>query len=174
MKSGPPKTPSALNALRGNPGKRAVNTDEPKPSTDVSITAPLWLKAEARDIWNGLAPELHRLGILSVLDVQALAGGCRWWAIYRKADAALRRGLTAKSPSNGRQAAPEIAIAHKAFDTAMSVFSRFGITPAERTRLHAPQPKEMPDGGAASDVPTDPHDQLAERRRARAGRPASA
>lgn len=169
-KPGPPKTPSAVNELRGNPGHRPSNAEEPKPTVVASIAAPAWLKAEAREVWSELAPELKRLGLLTVIDVQVLAGACRWWAIYRKADRVLAaRGLTARTPSNGRQAAPELAIADKAFKAATDVFSRFGITPSDRTSLQAPQPKEAGNGGG-DEAPKNPHDELARRRAARAQR----
>jgi P27 family predicted phage terminase small subunit len=169
---GPPRTPSALNALRGNPGKRATNAEEPRPEALASIAPPAWLKAIGRETWHELAPELHRLGLLTVIDRQALAAGCRWWAIYRTADQKLRRGLVMQTPSGYRQAAPEVAIAHAAFKAAMEIFSRFGVTPSERTRLHSPQPKDAaPDGPGES---RDPHDELAARRRARVQPPPTA
>lgn len=141
-RSGPPPQPTKIRILHGDPGKRGINRGEPKPDA-ASTTPPGWLDRAAREVWNELAPELHRLGLLTKLDRQALASACRWWALYRKADATLRRGgagggLTMKTPSNGRQAAPEVQIALKSHDAAMRVFERFGVTPSERTKLVAP------------------------------------
>jgi len=133
---GPPPIPSALNALHGNPGHRAVNAEEPKPDAVTSVVAPRWLEGDARLIWDELAPELHRLGLLTKLDVSALAGACRWWAIYRKADRALRRGgLVQRTKAVGNTARPELGIAQKAFSEAVAVFGRFGVTPSDRTKL---------------------------------------
>lgn len=174
MKPGRPKTPSALNDLRGNPGKRARNTEEPRPAPASSLEAPGWLDREARDVWNELAPELARINLLSVIDVSVLAGGCRWWAIYRKADRALRRGLVATTKANGSQPVPHLKIAATAFDKAMDIFARFGITPSERAKLQVPQPKGVGEnaGSSGSDdatpKPLEPHDELARRRRERA------
>ncbi len=172
---GPPKKPSGLEDLQGRPGHRPKNDAEPKPTAVASITAPAWLDRTAREVWNGLAPELHRLGLLTVLDVQALAGACRWWSVYRHADAIVKRRqasrtlrLTDETKANGRQAIPELAIAQKAFKDATDIFARFGVTPSERARVHAPQPKGVPDAGSEAAAPKDPHDQLAERRQRRA------
>lgn len=170
---GPSRKPAALEKLQGGPSHRPLNAEEPKPAVATSIAAPGWLDRPARDVWNSLAPELHRLGLLTVVDVQMLAGGCRWWAVYRAADAVLKRrarsrklGLTDETKANGRQAIPEVEIARKAFKEATDVFSRFGITPSERTRVHAPQPKGVPDGSGSGEAhkPKDPHDELAARR----------
>ena len=108
---GPKPTPAALNALRGNPGHRPDNPEEPKPSLPTSLTAPGWLKAEGRAIWEELTPELLRLGLLTQIDVSVLAAACRWWAIYRRADRALNAGLIVETKANGKQPRPEFAIA---------------------------------------------------------------
>lgn len=170
---GPAKTPSALNALRGNPGHRSVNTEEPKPAAAASIAAPRWLEGDGRAIWDELAPELHRLGLLTQLDVAALAGACRWWAIYRKADRALRRGLVQQTKAVGKTRRPEVGIAKEAFDAALGVFQRFGVTPSERTKLKAPAAKPAGDD-SGSTQPADPFDELARRRAARLARLPSA
>ena len=135
---GPSRLPTNVRALRGNAGHhRPVNRAEPQPAA-ATTEPPRWLDRPARAIYAELAPELHRLGLLTVLDRQALAGACRWWAVYRTADATLKRALTATTPNNGRQAVPEMTIATKAFANAMAVFAHFGVTPSERTRLVAP------------------------------------
>lgn len=162
---GPKPTPAALNALRGHPGHRPVNTEEPKPASADSLAAPAWLQADARAIWDALAPELHRLGLLTKLDVSSLAGACRWWAIYRRADRALRTGLVAMTKANGKQARPEVGIAQKAFHEAMQVFAKFGVTPSDRIALKAPTAR--PAGEPTASQSRDPLDQLAARRAAR-------
>ena len=46
-KRGPRPRPTALKLARGNPGKRRLNTDEPKPRTGVG-DCPDWLDKEGR------------------------------------------------------------------------------------------------------------------------------
>lgn len=168
---GPPPTPSALNALHGNPSHRPINAEEPKPDAVTSVAAPRWLDGDARLIWDELALELHRLGLLTKLDVSVLAGACRWWAIYRQADRALRRGgLVQRTKAVGKTARPELGIAQKAFSEAVAVFGRFGVTPSDRTKLKAPAAR--PAGEPTAQPVVDPLDQLAARRAARAVTPA--
>lgn len=143
-RTGPPPIPTAKNKLHGFPGKRPVNKQEPKPRA-ASADCPKWIAADdqAREAWDDLAPELIRLGLLTTIDRQALAAGCRWWSVWRTADAVLvEEGLTHETKNNGESPRPEVAIAHKAFGAAMTIFSRFGVTPSERTRLVSPEPPE--------------------------------
>ncbi len=59
--------PAGLKIARGNPGKRDFNRNEPKPSGEVQ--KPSFVKAEAAKIWNSLAPDLIKQGILTAWDV---------------------------------------------------------------------------------------------------------
>jgi P27 family predicted phage terminase small subunit len=159
--------PSALRNLHGK-SHHALNREEPKPADVASLDGPAWLTGNAREIWDALAPELHRLGLLTLVDVPAFAGACRWWSIYLQADRAIKRhGITATMKTSGRQApAPAVQIALQAFDAAMKVFTKFGLTPSDRAHLHAPQPKGVT-AGESPEAPKDPHDELARRRAAR-------
>ncbi len=171
-KRGPAATPTEVNRLRGFPGHRPINAGEPKPAAAASIAAPPWLDGESSAIWEDLAPELHRLGLLKTLDVAVLAGACRWWAIYRKADRALRRGLVQTTKAVGQTRRPEVGIAKEAFEAAVRVFQRFGVTPSERTKLTAPAAKAAGDDHGHGQPPVEPLDELARRRAARTAHPA--
>jgi P27 family predicted phage terminase small subunit len=73
---GPAKTPSALTIARGNPGKRAINHDEPKfPPSE--LTPPKGLKGRGLEEWINLCPELVRSGVLTVGDRKCFETYCR-------------------------------------------------------------------------------------------------
>lgn len=146
---GPPPEPTALRMVKGNPGRRPLPKNEPEPPP-ASLEAPGWLDPVAKEFWLEHAPTLKQIGLLKKIDRQVFAGACQWWARYRRADAALKRGMVGKSPSNGRSAVPEVEIARKAFNAAMDVFIRFGITPAERSRVH--EGGKGGDGGDGDDT----------------------
>ena len=175
---GPPKKPPALEDLQGRPSHRPRNESEPKPDAIASLAPPPWLDRPAREFWRAHAPELARLGLLNVLNAHVFGAGCRWWAIWRYADGALKsraasrkQDLTDETKANGRQAVAELGIAKTAFEQATKILARFGFTPADMAGLQAPQPKGVTDGagsGPEAGPPKDPHDQLAERRRQRA------
>jgi phage terminase small subunit len=61
--------------LTGNPGKRPLNEDEPKPEAAIPECPPE-LSSFARKEWDRLATELGSLRILTNLDRAALAAYC--------------------------------------------------------------------------------------------------
>ena len=78
---GPPPTPTNLKLLRGNPGKRKLNTNEPDPAPAIP-PCPSHLDKVAKKEWRRISKELLALGIISKLDRAALGGYCdaygRW------------------------------------------------------------------------------------------------
>jgi P27 family predicted phage terminase small subunit len=82
---GPPPTPNVIKILRGNPGKRRIGV-EPEPQIDESAPeAPSFLTGYAADEWWRVAPELHRLRLLTVVDVMPLAAYCQAYDTWRTA-----------------------------------------------------------------------------------------
>ena len=71
------KVPTHLRLLRGNPGKRPIKP-EPEPAVpDKPPEPPNFLSDEAKNEWWRVAPELHALSLLTVLDVMPLAAYCQ-------------------------------------------------------------------------------------------------
>jgi P27 family predicted phage terminase small subunit len=86
---GPPPTPTHLKLIRGNPGKRPIRP-EPEPQVPAEVPEPpRFLSGYAADEWWRVAPELHRLGLLSVLDVGPFAAYCVAYHRWRTAEEAL-------------------------------------------------------------------------------------
>lgn len=73
--SGPPRKPTRLRILEGNPSKRPLPNNEPQPDPTMP-ECPDWLMADAKEEWHRVAPELHRIGLLTIVDQTALAGYC--------------------------------------------------------------------------------------------------
>lgn len=55
-------TPTAIKELEGNPGKRKLNENEPKPERKAPA-CPKWLDKDARKEWHRLAKKMEALGI---------------------------------------------------------------------------------------------------------------
>jgi len=72
--SGRRPKPTALKLLAGNPGKRPLNQDEPKPAGPVK--KPEGLSARASDAWDREAPKCQRMNTLTAADVEAFATLC--------------------------------------------------------------------------------------------------
>jgi phage terminase small subunit len=76
--------PSALKMFEGNPGKRALNQNEPKPPIETP-ECPVHLDDEVQAQWNRITPELTTLGLISRIDRAALAAYCQAWSRWVKA-----------------------------------------------------------------------------------------
>ncbi len=89
-RTGRPPKPTALKLLEGNPGKRAINHDEPKlPSAE--STPPKGLAGRARAVWKELASDMTTAGILKNGDGHTLRVFCEVVADTEKFTALCRK-----------------------------------------------------------------------------------
>jgi len=139
-----PPTPLHLRILKGNPGKRALRP-EPEPAREPECPSPPdFLGAYARDEWWRVGPELHRLGLLTIVDVAPLAVYCQAYCRWREAEEVLAgmrkrdevtRGLMIKTVDGNPRRNPLVKIATDAADAMISAAGHFGLTPVARSRL---------------------------------------
>lgn len=142
-------TPTALRLLRGNPRKRPVNANEPKPAPLAGdLAPPAWLDADAQTEWRRLAPMLGRLGVLTETDADALAAYCESWVTWKTATARVRQfGMVIKRTKGGAELpviSPYVKIAHHAMQQMRAFLVEFGMTPSSRARIHTAAPAEAP------------------------------
>ena len=134
---GRPAVPSRLKALRGNPGKRRMKY-EPEPAP-AGTACPAWLEGEAAEEWARIAPELERLGLLTVVDISALAGYCvayqRWREAERAVKAATGAGGLALAISQGIE-----GMARARLKLMKLLAAEFGFTPSSRSRVTVAPP----------------------------------
>lgn len=131
---GPPPKPTAVNELRGNPGKRKKNKAEPKPQSGAPA-CPAWLDDEAQAEWQRIVPELEQLEVLTKVDRAALVNYCMAWSRLRQAQTVLvDEGLTFET-DNGPRKRPEVGIVEKAQSLLKSSLEQFGLSPASRSRI---------------------------------------
>jgi P27 family predicted phage terminase small subunit len=135
MRPGPPPLPTRLKLLRGNPGKRALNHNEPQPRT-IRIPCPRVLTGPARKEWHRVAPMLHRLGLFTEADREALTALCRaygeWLEALKELD---KTSAVVKSPSGYPMMNPWIIIAARAERRWSRLLPEFGMTPSSRSRI---------------------------------------
>lgn len=142
---GPAPQPTALKILRGNPGKRPLNTEEPKPRA-LPPKRPTWLIGEGKKKWEELVPELERLGLLTIVDGAALAGLCQAWKDFVECTKIIKnQGRTFSTESGYLAPRPEVKIAEKALQNIKAFAAEFGLTPSSRSRLKAPQVEQTED-----------------------------
>jgi P27 family predicted phage terminase small subunit len=133
-------TPFTLRVLRGNPSKRPLRPEVTPARGDVCPEPPAFLRGYASDEWHRTAPELHPLGLLTVLDVMPFAIYCVAYSRFRTAaekiaadDARIESGLVLKA---GERSA-WLQIEANAAREMLRVASQFGLTPVARSRLAA-------------------------------------
>lgn len=137
---GPAPKPTKLKQLEGNPGKRPLNASEPKPS-DRLFYAPRWMSDMAKREWRRIAPELRRLGLLTMVDLTALATCCEAFAEWREALRVLAvEGYTYTTDSGYVGQHPMVAVKNKAALLMKALLCEFGMTPSSRSRLHIEPP----------------------------------
>lgn len=135
---GPVPKPTKLKLIEGNPGKRPLNQNEPKPEP-IAPDPPKWLTGEAKKEWLRVAPELEKLGLLTRVDMAALAGYCQAYATWVKAEKILKKeGLTFTTPNGYIQQRPEVSIAQKSLQIVRGFCAEFGLTPSARSRMSLP------------------------------------
>lgn len=132
--------PTSLKLLQGNPGKRPIDDREPQPEVCVP-DPPEHLSEAAREHWHQIAHELAEVGILTVLDQDALALYCEAYARWVNANQQIQQfGPLVKAPSGYPMQSPFLAIANKAFDQMRALLTEFGMTPSSRVRVKVQQP----------------------------------
>lgn len=159
---GPKPDPAAVKEAKGNPGRRPIGADPViDEQADAShgeimvapndVQPPAWLKDDALEIWNKLAPRLVRMKLLSPVDAPAFGRYCRDFARWEKMQTELdQRGETYESESQHgklRRIDPAFMIADRLGRQLLALESLFGLNPAERQRLFAAR--------ASNPLPTD-------------------
>jgi P27 family predicted phage terminase small subunit len=134
--------PTRLKLLTGNPGRRPLNANEPKPEAVVP-ECPVELGPVARREWDRLAGELAPLRILTNLDRAALAAYCGAYGMWAEATEAIQKfGTMVKSPTGYPVQSPYVSIANRQAEIMMRIASEFGFTPASRSRISTPSANE--------------------------------
>lgn len=135
--------PTALKRLAGNPGKRPLNAREPQPRMELP-ERPTWLTGEAAREWKRVVEELYAVGLLTVVDRAALEGYCVAYGRWVDAEKRLKKeGLVIPTKAGGLMQNPYLSVANRAMDEMRKWMNEFGMTPSSRTRVQAPQAKEM-------------------------------
>ncbi|GKU31460.1 phage terminase small subunit P27 family [Clostridium folliculivorans] len=127
--------PTAIKVLEGNPGKRPLNKNEPKPDKRAP-KCPAWLEAEAKKEWRRMSKTLEAIGVLTQVDASAFAGYCQAYARWKEAEEFLsKHGTIFKTPSGYIQQVPQVSIAQTYLKIMKDFCSEFGLTPAARSRI---------------------------------------
>lgn len=148
-----PKPPE-LKLLEGNPGKRPVNRNCPQPERgDAPPKAPAWLEPDAKREWKRVAEELHSIGLLTKVDVVAMAAYCQAYARWKEAEQVLTdegttMEYTNKHGEKNQVLHPQVFVANKYLQIIRAFCAEFGLTPSSRGRMVLPCSEGADDFGS--------------------------
>lgn len=142
MTRGRKPKPTKQKELEGNPGKRALNNQEPQP--DVAIPeCPPHLEGEARKEYQRITAELVKLKIISQIDRAALVAYCQAWSDYVQATKKIKKeGEVLYSDKGNAYINPWKNIQTSALDRVLRYSAEFGMTPSSRSRIKVETPTE--------------------------------
>ena len=138
-KRGPARTPTKILKIRG--AKRAIyrNPNEPDPPAGYP-DPPYNLNEVETEMWFRLVTDLDSMGVLTVIDGNALARYCTTWKKWRKCeDFCEKHGEVCQSRTkNGEKISrkvPQADLAIKYADQLLRLEQQFGLTPAARSGI---------------------------------------
>jgi P27 family predicted phage terminase small subunit len=119
--------------LRGNPGHKKINHEEPQPEalgeTSALGKCPKWLTGDAREIWKRVAPAAIRSGLLRVVDLPAFEAFCKSYARWREFERLTGKNLELAISKGYRNAAV------KERQLMLQFGGRFGFDPSSRSNV---------------------------------------
>jgi P27 family predicted phage terminase small subunit len=107
---------------------------------------PAYLSGHGRAEWERLAPEVFRLGLLTVVDLHLFGAYCKTYGIWRNAQEALARvaeddpafgGLVVRTRKGNAMVNPLYWTARGAASDLVQIAGEFGFTPVARARIAA-------------------------------------
>jgi P27 family predicted phage terminase small subunit len=139
---GPAPKPVELKILEGNPGRRPLPNNHPKPQP-MAPKIPYGIHPRARKFWRAHGPKLERLGILSEVDGPALAMLATHWAIAFEAARVIREeGLSAVDVNGATRKHPLLQVLRDNSTAFRLYAAEFGLTPSARGKLDIPEPTD--------------------------------
>ena len=133
---GPAAQPSALQAARGNPGKRPLNKQEPTPERGIP-PKPEWLTGPGSALWDRLTPHLDQAGLVTQVDAVALETLCFVYGEWCGCAKDVRRKGRFCQGAFGRQQRLEFSNSIKLIKQLLPLLDRFGMNPSARSRMTA-------------------------------------
>lgn len=136
--------PTKLKILKGNPGNRKLNRNEPQPKEDL-FSCPEWFDNEHQASWK-YAIDHAPAGVLGSIDRDILAV----WVVANvlhstatiqqaKIDAGASLPLITKTPAGNAVVSPYVKIINQQATIMLKAASEMGFTPSSRTRLTVQQ-----------------------------------
>jgi P27 family predicted phage terminase small subunit len=126
--------PTHIRALEGVKEYR-LNRNEPVPSQG-HVVPPVELPADAQAVWDRLAPDMIAKRVLTGWDVDEFTNACRIQALLNQALLEAEASpLIANGSDDNLVMNPAVRIVTSLQASLRSIWSRFGLSPADRATL---------------------------------------
>jgi len=150
MPRGRTPKPKAQKELAGNPGKRAINQNEPEFEQIVDIDCPEWIEDEiAIQCWEHYCPLLCQSGVLTMADIHNLEMFVISYATWRHAVAEAGKEITVVQENGTIKKNPALSAVNECFKQVQSIGASLGLDPENRTKI------VVPGGGKKKENPFD-------------------
>jgi P27 family predicted phage terminase small subunit len=135
MARGPRPIPTHLKLVRGNPGKRPINREEPRPVGDL-VEAPEWFDDDQRQWWT-YAIANAPAGLLKRLDRDVLVVWVVAAVEHRAAAQKVRQlGQVTKTRDGNLIQNPFLPVMNRQAQMMLRAAEQLGFSPAARSRIH--------------------------------------
>lgn len=139
---GPPKKPTAIKRLTGNPGGKKLNDREPQPGGLPVMPEGRFDEVGVRE-WKRLVKVLSRMGCVTEADQGLLEATIFYYALWVKYSKLAQEKPFVKSPkSDYFMISPFVTMAEKAMRHYKELCYQFGLTPASRSNIKVDMPPE--------------------------------
>ena len=135
---GPTPKPSSLKKLHGTfrTDRAPENEATPPLATGNQLKAPDWLSEGATQKWDELALRLHRLGLLTEVDLDVFSLYCVTWDRWREAEELVQKEGAITVAQSGYQAvSPHVTRAKNRLAELIKLSGLLGLSPSARTKI---------------------------------------
>lgn len=150
--SGPPRTPTSLQKLKGNPGKRSFNKNEPKLAVSAP-EVPADLNDDGLREWRRLVDVCLITQVLTPADRAIVELAAHAYSTWIRAERVVEsEGMTYETTNTTGGAVikkrPEVEIASDAWRRYRAAICELGLTPAARAKVSAVEQSDEADPAA--------------------------
>lgn len=144
MARGRKPTPTAAKKLAGNPGKRSLPVNEPRPSEAMPSMPRGRLSDEAKRFWRGNCEALHEAGLLTAVDGAAYALMATHYALALEAAQVVdEEGISTEDERGLTRKHPLLAVWKQNSEAFLKFAREFGMTPSARAGIRLPDEAEQ-------------------------------
>jgi len=131
--------PTKQKQLAGNPGKRALNNNEPEFTKLTKVEPPAWMPDIAIGMWETIMPDLLTNDVLTVPDLHNVESFCMAYCRWRQAEEEICKvGLTIETEKTTIKN-PALTVVNEAKRQMVQFGSLLGLDPSSRQRLMGPK-----------------------------------